>query len=115
MPVDRHGGAFAAAAGRFGAIQMRHHFSRSALAGDPAEVMLAGFFAEAGVGGEGGQAIGGDSARNRVRAGIIAVAGGQSLAPMPHAIGELHAIAAAIAETPMAAVALDLEAGGCLL
>ena len=60
-------------------IEMRHHFSRAAVTGDPAEIMIAVLLAEAGVGGERGQAVGGDAAGNRVGSASPSQAANDSL------------------------------------
>src|SRR6185312_10450967 len=112
MPVRRDGGPFTAPAGRIGAIQMRHDLTGAAVTGDPAEIMLAVFLAETGVGGQRRQAIGGHTAGNRVRGGAVAVTGGQRLTAVPHAIRELHTAAASIAEAPMPTVAFDFKTSG---
>src|SRR6185437_11034870 len=115
MLVGCDSGALAAPAGRIGMIQMRHHFSRAAITGDPAEIMLAGFLAEAGIGSQRRHAVGGDAAGNRMRVGGVGLTRGQRLAAVPHAIRELHAIAAAIVEAPMGAVALYFETDRCVM
>src|ERR1700679_3677614 len=97
----------ATTARRIGMIEMRHHFSCATITGDPAEIMIIVLAAKARVAGKCGDAVGGDTARN----GMAVVASRQGLAAAPHAIRELHAIAAGIAEAPMVAVAFDFQAG----
>ena len=90
-------------------IQMRHHFSRAAAAGDPAEIMIGVFF---------GRLLSAISAPKPFAATLPAMDGRRRIAahrrsacPAPaHAIGELHGEVAGIAEAPMIAVAFDLQA-----
>src|SRR5258708_23333041 len=107
MLIGRNEGAFAAAAGRIGSIEMRHDFAGAAVTGDPAKVVIAVFLAKAGIGGQRRQAVGGHAAGNRVWIWAVRVAGGQGLVTMQHAIGKLHAVAAGVAKAPMAAIAFD--------
>src|SRR5580704_16539305 len=95
----------ATTAGRIGMIEMRHHFSYATITGDPTEIMIIVLAAKARVAGKRGDAVGGDAARD----GMAVVASGKRLTAAPHAIGELHAIAAGIAEAPMIAVAFDFQ------
>ena len=58
-------------AGRFGMVQMRHHFAGAAATGDPAEIVGGVFFLQAGVGHQGAEAVRRHAARDAGGDGVL--------------------------------------------
>src|ERR1051326_8596855 len=89
----------AASRRRIGFVEMRDHFSRAALTGDPTEIMRGIGLFQAFVGDKRAEAVPG----NRAHDGAVPA---RSKSVCAHeAIGELDRIAAFVLEAPMAAVA----------
>src|SRR6187455_915033 len=90
-------------------IQPRHHFTRSATTGDPAEIVGGILVGQAGVGDERTKATGGDTAGGAGGHDIVGAAGGKAAAAACHAVSELDVKIAAVAESPMAAVTVHFQ------
>src|SRR6476660_4355509 len=93
----------AASRRRIGFVEMRDHFSRAALTGDPTEIMCDIGLFQAVVGDERAETASGNRAHH------CAVLAGSKCACAHQAVSELDRVAAFVLEAPMASIAFNRE------
>ena len=90
---------------RIGFVEARDHFARAALTCDPTEIVVLVQRPQILVGDEHAEPV-----RRHAAADKAVLARGQLIASIHRAVGVLHRVAALVAEAPMRAVALDVQA-----